>query len=305
MSDVYESDIAHVLHLAFGRTVSTVDVPVPAARSDRMTAFALDDRHLPERVVLFRYRPNEQARALRAVTALQALHGCGFPVPALYYFGWSSHAQTMLVLTEYVEGRGDEGQPHAFFARVGPHFAQTLAALHQIGWETLPDLPVCPLRYLYDSLAREALHLDRSEFDAILGWLGPRLPGVQEQPHALLHGDYTLQNIMADHTLVCAVMNWEHAMLADARLDVGYASAALSVYGLALSDQFIEAYEAAAGAVPDREFWEVFGALRLLVQIVQHIKVLPDDELAATKSAIELAWTGLLRLVQRRSGITF
>lgn len=298
------SDIDYVLRLAFGRAVPTTPIPVRANTSDRAMAFALHDDRLPPRVILQRYSPQEHARAFRAFSVMQALRSLHFPVPDVYYFGWSHYTRYTLLLMEHIEGRRDEGQPHAFFLRVGQHFAQTLAQLHQIQWEVLPDLAVMPLKYAFDHLAGEVRELGTPELLDTLDWLTPRVESITPLPHTVLHGDYTPHNAISDgHTHIVAILGWENAVLADPRFDVGYASAVLGAYGLPLSNQFIESYEAAAGPVADRPFWEVLSALRLLTRIGTVLAGLYSPELEEWVEHIWPIWEGLLVFIEDRTGL--
>lgn len=296
-------DLAGLLQLAFGRTVPTTPIPVAQGQGERSMALALDGEGLPPRVLVRRYRPNQGARAWRAFTAMQALRERHFPVPEVYYFGWSHYTRHVILLMEYVEGRGDEGQPSAFFYRVGPHFAQTLASLHGIAWERQPDLPVMPFRLIFGDVARRVQRLDSADLTAILNWLLPQAKQIVTLPQVVIHGDYTLSKIIANQTEVSAVTGWEQASLADPRFDVGYTSAALGVYGVAFSDQFIDAYQAAAGPVMDRVFWEVFGALRLLAALGARLARLPQEQMDEALAEIGPAWEGLLQFVEARTGL--
>jgi aminoglycoside phosphotransferase (APT) family kinase protein len=302
MRESPESDIASLLQLAFGCAVPTTAIPLPAGQGERLRAFALHDPDLPGRVLLRRYPPEEQARAFRAFTVMRALGALGFPAPAVYALAWSHHTGAIHLLVEYVEGRSDEGQPHAFFARVGAHFAQTLARLHRLPWDTLPDLAVLPLRFAFDDLAAEVRALGAPDILPILGWLAARVDQIDELPHTVLHGDYMLHNVLAEGTRIVAVQNWENALLADPRFDLGYASAALGAYGIVLSDQFVDAYESAAGPVPDRVFWEVFGALRLLARIGGGLAALSPAERDDAEERAWPVWEGLLAFVTERVG---
>lgn len=304
MAEHTDSDISYVLRLAFGRVVPTTPIPVMAGISERMMAFALHDDRLPPRVILQRYRPQEHERAFRAFSVMQALRGLHFPVPDVYYFGWSHYTRYTLMLMEYIEGRRDEGQPHAFFLRVGEHFAQTLAHLHQLGWDPLPDLATMPLRYAFDHLAGEVRELGTPELLDTLDWLTPRVGSIKPQSQTVLHGDYTPQNAISDgDTHIVAILGWENAVLGDPRFDVGYASAALGAYGLPLSNQFIQAYEAAAGPVPDLVFWEVLSALRLLTRIGTVLAGLYSPELEEWVEHIWPIWEGLLVFIEDRTGL--
>lgn len=300
MSEYPPSEIETILQLAFGRSAPMTAIPLPVGSASHTLAFALDDPALPPRVMLRRYPPLHQSRGFAAFTAQQALRAVNFCVPDVYYLGWSYHTRFLLVLSEFAEGRGVEGQPHPFFARVGIDFAQMLARLHAIRWSEMPDLPVKPRGFLLESLAAEVESLGNPELLGILDWLERNAASAPEQPHTVTHGDYTLHSVLAEGTRIVAVLDWEHAALADPRLDVGYSSASLAVYGLPLADQFIEAYEAAAGVVADRPFWETLGALRLMTRIAQTLAQTPPTEIDDRVQQVWPVWENLLIFVENR-----
>jgi aminoglycoside phosphotransferase (APT) family kinase protein len=305
MDTHYDYEIDMVLRMAFGRAVPTCPIPVGLGRAERYRAFALDDPEgmLPHRVVLARYSPAEMPKAFRAFTVMQALRALRYPVPQVYYLGWGRGMSHALMLADFPEARGMDGQIHAFFARVEPHFAQTLAYLHSLQWDEFPDLPVLPLRVAFDAVATYVRESGTSEMDTILDWLLMKINTVRELPYTVLHGDYTLGNVLAERMWIVSVLGWENALLADPRFDIGYASAALGAYGLALSDRFLAGYEAALGPVPDRDFWDVFSALRLLVRLDGFYDNAPPDQLEALKAQADPVWYGLIEFVKHRAHI--
>jgi aminoglycoside phosphotransferase (APT) family kinase protein len=298
-----DSDILCVLRLAFGRQIDVTPIPVTAGHSERGLAYALYGEGVPPRVLLQRYSPREQIQAFRAFTVMRALREQHFPVPDVFYLGWSYYMRYVMLLAEHVEGRSFEGQPHAFFARVGPHFAETLAHLHRLTWEPLPDIAMLPFRYAFQEVARRAQRLETPQLLDILDWLMARAGRIVEMPYTVTHGDYNLQNVLADRTQIVTVLNWEHAVLADPRFDIGHTSAVLGAHGVALSDQFLESYLGKAGPVPDLLFWEIFGALRLLSRTAQTLSTLPASRREAFLAQWIPAWRGLLMFVTHRTGL--
>ncbi|MCZ7541175.1 MAG: phosphotransferase [Anaerolineae bacterium] len=298
-----DNPAAYVLRLAFGRSVAATPAPVAPGESEHGLAFALDGPGVPPYVLLRRYPSAQQAQALRAFRVMRALGALRFPVPAVYYLGWSQHDDHTLLLAERVAGWRVAGQPHAFFARAGADFARTLARLHALPWDSLPDLPVTPLRYAFGELARLVRRLETWELQEILDWLIRRVDAVEELPRAITHGEYTLERAVAQPPRIVAIEGWEHAVLADPRFDIGFASAMLGAYGLALSDHFQEAYQAVAGAVPDLVFWEVFSALRLLARVGRSLSTLRAEQRERFLARAFPYWQGLLALVQARTRV--
>ncbi len=298
-----DSDISHVLWLAFGRHVPAQPIPVEAGTSDRGLAYALGGPGVPPRVILLRYAPQNQTQAYRVFTVMSALHDRRFPVPGAYFFGWSHYSRYVLLLLEYVEGRGVEGQLRAFFARVGEDFARRLAELHQMHWAHLPDLPVTPFFYALRELTLMVRRLETPQLQDILDWLLVHRERMYEIPHTLVHGNYMLHNVLADRTQIVAVQGWETAVIADPRFDVGYTSAQLGAYDLTLSERFVSIYSEVAGPLPELGYWEVFSALRLLARVAQTLSTLPAPQRQRFLAQVGPAWNGLLLFVESRTGL--
>lgn len=296
-----DPELITVLRLAFGRGTPGDPLPLPPGYGGRGVAYALHEEGLPPGVVLVRYPPAYHVQAVRVFSAVYALNRLHFPAPPLHYFGWSRRSGDMLLLFRYMEGRGCGDQIHAFFARVGVHFAQMLAQLHLIAWNPLPDVPLLPFRLTFDDLTAQIRRLDTPDLKDILGWLAARVEGIEELRRVLLHGDYRLEHILAERTRVKTILGWERAAVGDPRFDVGYASAALGAYGLPLSDQFLDAYQAAAGSVPDLCFWEVFGALRFLTRVANTLSMLSAEQRERLFWDVTPVWQGLLTFAAYRA----
>lgn len=303
ISQPVDPDIQCVLRLAFGQPVLLTPIPLAPDQGEHGLAFALHGTDVPPRVILQRYNPREQVRAFRAFTVMRALYERQFPVPDVYYMGWSYHTRYLLLLMEYVDGQGVDGPPHAFFAHVGMDFAEALAQLHQLTWNPPPDLAVLPFRYAFQDMAERVRRLETPQLLHILQWLLARAGRIIELPYTVIHGNYTLQNVLADRTRVRTVLGWEQAKLADPRFDIGLTSATLGAYGVALSDQFLEAYTRAAGLVPEIMFWEVFSALSLLSRTARTLSTLRSPQRDHFLEQAIPAWRGLLLFVTHRTGL--
>lgn len=297
-------EAADLLRHVFGPEIHAVPMAVTQGQGERDKAFALYGVNVPRYVLLRRYPGRDFHLAFRAFTALQALCQPQFPVPKVFYLGWHHRTGEMRLLLDHVVGATEAGQPVPFFTRVAAHFAHTLAYLHQITWNLLPDLPVMSLRLMVREHAAHIHHLDNWQLHQVLEWLRARVPLVEEQPRTVIHGDYTLRNVIASGTQILRVVGWERAMIADSRLDVGYTSAALGSYGAAFSDQFLEAYQLTAGPVADHDFWEVAGAMRLLVRLGVRLSMLRSPQYEESAGDIEPTWTALLSFVESRTGLT-
>ena len=298
-----DSEFSHILRLAFGRPVPYTPIPIAPGQSESGAAFALHGPDVPPHVILINFHTHYHAHAFRAFTAIIALLEHRFPVPKVYFLGWGHQPDRVYLLLEHVTGRRVAGQTHGYFARVGTHFAETLAGLHHLSWGTFPDLPVLPLHYAFHEMVVQVRRLETWQLQVILTWLLAHLEHVEELPRTIIHGDYTLQHIVADPPDVIAVDGWDRAAIADPRFDVGYASAMLGAYGLTLSDQFLDAYERVSGPIDYCEFWETFSALRVLVRVARTVSTLNNPQRGHFLNQIVPIWSGLLRFVEARTGL--
>lgn len=307
MDDPLGPDLDCMFRLAFGRPVQAIPIPVPEGYSQRGMAFRLATEGVPAHVLLLRYASTAYSEALRTFMTLRALctqHVSDTGAPDPYYFGWTARDRQLGLLVQFAEGRGlGTLPPSHFFMRIGVDFATRLARLHRIEWFTLPDLPSMPLRYIMTTLAQRIHTLRTPELAMILAWLMPLTDRISEQPPTLIHGDYRLEHVVAQGTRIALIYGWESAVLADPRFDVGFASAALSAYGTTLSNQFVDAYTAAAGTVPDLMLWETINALRILTQVATTLSMLDEDQRARFLQRIIPVWQGILAFVESRTGL--
>ncbi len=301
MDEASDLRLKNVLRLVFGRTVPLTEIAAPPGWGDRMVAVATEDPDLPPRLAVFYYGEQHQQRAFRAFTAMQLLNRCGFPIPRVYYVGWGYQSREVLLLSDYVEGRGCEGQQQPFFARIQQDFAHTLADLHRVIWHDLPDLPILPFRFTLSELTHQARDLRTPELLEILGWLIPRLNNTVEAPYAVLHGEYLLEDVFAEGTTIRSILGWENAALGDPRIDIGLTSAALSAYGLPYANQFLDAYQQHAGEIADCALWEVFGALRLMTRLAAGLSNCPEDQVDTVMQALVPVWKRLMAFVRTRT----
>jgi aminoglycoside phosphotransferase (APT) family kinase protein len=119
-----------------------------------------------------------------------------------------------------------ETQPRAL-----DELIDAIVEVHAIDWRTcgLGDLAPKP-NYLARQLTRWLAQLDSyggrelPNARAVATWLESRIPA--EQPPALFHGDYKLDNVMFSLTApprVLAIIDWEMASIGDPLVDVAWA----------------------------------------------------------------------------------
>jgi aminoglycoside phosphotransferase (APT) family kinase protein len=117
--------------------------------------------------------------------------------------------------------------------------------------------------------------------ERLIEWLPANLPS-EEEPAAIVHGDYRVDNVMF-HPIeprVLAVLDWELSALGEARADLAYhlmvyrlpplalpglAGADLTKLGLPSEAEYVARYCECAGrrSVPDLEFYIAFCMFRL------------------------------------------
>jgi aminoglycoside phosphotransferase (APT) family kinase protein len=117
--------------------------------------------------------------------------------------------------------------------------------------------------------------------ERLIEWLPANLPAAEEPP-AIVHGDYRVDNVMFHPTeaRVLAVLDWELSSLGEARADLAYhlmvyrlpplalpglAGADLDALGLPTEAEYLARYCECVGrkSVPDLEFYIAFCMFRL------------------------------------------
>ena len=299
-----DAELECVFQQAFGYVPAVDLIAVPSEAMGRKRAFALQEPDLPSAVLLLRYPHEEIGGALRAFHALQALRGVVFrAAPQVFYMGWGHLGDEVLLMLEHTFGRSAEGHPAAFFARVGYDFAVTLARLHQIPWATLPELPRVSVTDVLRNLETHVLMLDVPPLRKLLRRLEEWAPEIREQPYILVHGRYTLENVVSLQTRVVAVYDWEQAALADPRLDFGYACANLSAHREPMAEAFAAAYTRKAGPVLDARFWNALGGLRVLVELTEAIRAASAPQDAAKRYELGVQWLNVYAFASSQAGI--
>src|SRR5204863_8116383 len=116
---------------------------------------------------------------------------------------------------------------------VGTAFAEALATLHAAEWRALGLADFGrPDGFLERQVARWTRQLETyrqrplPDMDALAAWLASHRP--PDEPPALIHGDYHLDNVMFAPALpprVVAILDWETATIGDPLVDIGLATA--------------------------------------------------------------------------------
>lgn len=173
----------------------------------------------------------------RQVPLLQALRSGGLPVPDV---PWSSDGEDWFgvpfIIMERMPGRTYQyWEPHVSFpatqdfARsVWRQAAETLPAIHRFdwrdklaGWQEPEALrpQVERWRSIY-AKSPESAWLEAAE--RVEALLLAQLPGSDDNPVGLIHGDYQPGNLLYDKGLITGVIDWELSAIGGHLLDIGW-----------------------------------------------------------------------------------
>lgn len=147
--------------------------------------------------------------------------------------------------------------------------AAAMAGVHALDPAALPFLPVLEPAAGVEALAAQFAEAggDRPPIALGLAWLRANLP--PPAPHAVLHGDLRIGNIMVEGGRLSALLDWELAHLGDPHEDLAFGCMTVwrfgrldkRGFGLAQVEDLARAYEAAGGARfdPTRfRFWLIY-----------------------------------------------
>ncbi|MHA4853416.1 phosphotransferase family protein [Rhodococcus sp. MSC1_016] len=296
--------IGSVLTAAYG-TGTTVGEPRQLTGGASRQVWLVDaespDGH-PLPVVLRRDPPGhgDAARMRAEVACLRATASAGVPVPTVLASGDTAPGiDAPYLLMNKVEGESFPRtlQRDPAFAEVRGHLAENLGyvlgLIHRTPLDSLGMLdatdPVDAIEVIY-----RRLNDPRPAVEAGLRWLRDHRP--TDRPHALVHGDFRIGNLLVDGTGIRGVLDWELAHLGNPVEDLGWLcvrawrfGAPAPVAGIGTREQLLDGYGKATGTRPsvaELHWWEAFGTLRWLVlsrfQAERHLGgAEPSLELAA------------------------
>ena len=217
----------------------------------------------------------------------------GTPGILMGFVEGTSVAPRVLKKPEYGTARG----------RLTVQLAEALARVHSLGpsevGDLLPGSPPDPALGQLDEWERQ-LDVIGEPLPALelgLRWLRAKAPAPADP--TLVHGDFRLGNFIIDADGLAGVIDWELAHAGDPAEDIGwlcirswrFGNDDRAVAGVGGLDEFIAAYEGAAGAALDRDrvhYWEVFGNLKWAVICARQAK----DHLDGIRRSHELASLG-------------
>lgn len=150
--------------------------------------------------------------------------------------------------------------------------AREMALIHHVPRDDLPMLPVTSAQSLLSELRTRFLSFggDRPVMALALRWLDDNCPNAVDP--VLLHGDFRMGNIMADHGGLAVVLDWELAHLGDRHQDLAFGCINSwrfghihrPAFGLGPLERFWAEYEAASGVAVEADrfrWWLIYATL--------------------------------------------
>ena len=250
------------------------------SKSTLLAALHSGKAHVPESLVL---RIDRQFNYLATTVLdeypiLKVLHARGVPVPRPYALepGGGVLGEPFLVLQRI---RGQNIGSHFRFPAqnrtLAGKLAAVLARIHSVPIEefgdTLKHAAESPERQLQAEVEHAyeewtKLRLVSPVIEAAFGWLRRNM-SLAEGPRALVHGDFSLSNVLIDeHEEVAGVLDWEFTHSGNPWADVGWFY--MAAVHLAGWEYFVGAYRQAGGSPGNSRqlaFFVLWGALRLAV----------------------------------------
>ena len=229
----------------------------------------------PKQIVLRRYNEasgNCASKSRREFGILKCLYRLGFPAPKpLLLDDEGDLLDTPCIVTEFVSGQqiNAASEPLVWAATIDI-VAQTLARIHTTPYDDtlrrdLMNANSEAAWFLKTGVVPEymTVHPDGAQVWQTLHNL---LPHRQSVAPALLHFDYWSGNILWDHGVISAVVDWEDAAYGDPAIDVAYCRMELYFEGLDdAADRLLHIYEATIGqAVANLGLWELAAAARAM-----------------------------------------
>ncbi|HEY7355970.1 MAG TPA: phosphotransferase [Ktedonobacterales bacterium] len=196
---------------------------------------------------------------------LHVLRSVGLPAPTPYHFDQSGEIfATPYIIIEYIEGQTEFAPAHLddFLLQC----AAQLARIHQVDGAR-PDIAFLPRQAekYAQKLRERPAKLDESlQERQIRDALAAVWPLPQQNPSALLHGDFWPGNLLWRDGQLVGVIDWEDAALGDPLADVANSRLEmLWAFGIDAMQRFTEQYQALTrldwAHLP---YWDLCAALR-------------------------------------------
>ncbi len=250
-------------------------------------ALALEETNGDRRTVVVRqhatteWKPRHEQIAAMEYELLGVLYRLGIPVPEPLLLDTTGQllAGPFLVMA-FVEGSNDV-PAHALDTCLET-MATTLAGLHDLPSEVLPELPprTDPLPELFDYLP------ELPEWRSLREYLSQLHDSAYLGRPALLHGDFWPGNLLWQDDRLTAILDWEDAALGEPVADVaGCRLELLWEFGSRAVDHFTQAYARKHPLDIQRlALWEVFVA-SAAIQFMHEWDLEPSREAMMRKKA--------------------
>ncbi|HZT53292.1 MAG TPA: phosphotransferase family protein, partial [Gaiellaceae bacterium] len=214
---------------------------------------------------------------------LQAAHEAGVKVPRPIAYLADLAGREAFVM-ERLEGEtiGRRVVRLAASERLPVQMAEELAKIHAIPAQRLPFLGQAPVEGLVEEL--DQVGEPHPAIELGLWWLRAHRP--PPRPHAVVHGDFRVGNLVVDEQGLAGVLDWEFAHLDDPARDLGFALVRawrfgrddLRLGGVGEVGPFLERYNQLTGLEvqpAELDYWELAGnvawAIGCLTQMQRHL----------------------------------
>lgn len=237
----------------------------------------------PRRLVLRRDPPAEEnpARMALEAAALREAARAGVPVPDVVDSSGEAPRTDIggsYLIMGHVAG---EAVPRRLFrddryrdarARMAYQMGRTLARIHTMAPERVPDLPRPePLEDCFDKYVRQGRPVPT--LDLAFRWLFDNRPRFAQR--TVVHGDFRTGNLLVTPEGLAAVLDWELVHLGDPMEDLGWLCTPSWRFGspepaggFGSREDLFRGYRDGGGREPDPatvRWWEVFGSLKWAV----------------------------------------
>jgi aminoglycoside phosphotransferase (APT) family kinase protein len=300
-----------VLRPVLGDRVSVENLRALTGGASR-TTWAFDAVTPERRALILRTGPPDDVHAGMELEAAvqQRAAAAGAPVPHVLTADNSVAALGNPYLIcdaiagETIVRKIHRGLDDAGRARLLQQCAQALAAVHRADPDGIGLTPSDQLIEWRDRL--DEMGDTTATFEWAFRWLDAHRPAPS--PHVLVHGDFRMGNLIVDASGLAAVLDWELVHTGELYEDLAWfcirawrfgAPAELGAGGLGSTEDFLTAYEVAAGIPLDRDvfrWWLTVTTLRWGVicrfQAERHLSgQTPSVELAAIgRRVAETEW---------------
>ena len=258
-------DNLRVLRLTMRRTTWAFDAVTPSYRRP---------------LILYQGRTGQDGSSFKLQATTQ-VHAAALGVPVPRFLAGNDTDDGLgfpFLINEMVKGESDysrivdqldRADPQDGRARLLRQCGYALAAIHRIDAST-PQEPrqhrLMGCRFRLDALDRPG-----ATFEWVYRWLTTHEP--PPAPPVLVHGDYSMANLLVDGTDLTGVIDWEWVRIGEANEDLAWfcarpwrfgEPASLGAGGLGSIESFLHAYQEASGTTVDQvgfHWWRVMGTL--------------------------------------------